>query len=60
MSMAPALWIVNFALIWTLNPSLAAKIPARWTPIPAKVALAVAESPTGQVPYSQYESSFPT
>lgn len=59
MSMAPPLWIVNFALIYTLNPSLAAKMPARWTPIPAKVALAIAESPNGQVPYSQYASSFP-
>ena len=59
MSMAPSLWIVNFALIYTLNPSLAAKMPARWTPIPAKVALAIAESPTGQVPFSEYASSFP-
>jgi len=60
MSMAPPLWIVNFALIYTLNPSLAAKMPASWTPIPANVALAIAESPTGQVPYSQYASSFPS
>ena len=60
MSMAPPLWIVNFALIYTLNPSLAAKMPAWWTPIPAKVALAIAESPTGQVPYSQYAASFPS
>jgi hypothetical protein len=59
MSMAPSLWIVNFSLIYTLNPSLAAKMPARWTPIPANVALAIAQSSTGQVPFSQYESSFP-
>jgi hypothetical protein len=59
MSMGPSLWIVNFALIYTLNPSLAAKMPARWTPIPANVAQAIAASPTGQVPFSQYESSFP-
>jgi hypothetical protein len=59
MSMGPSLWIVNFALIYTLNPSLAAKMPAQWTPIPAKVALAIAENPTGQVPFSKYESSFP-
>lgn len=59
MSMAPSIWVVNFALIYTLNPSLAAKMPARWTPIPAKVVLAIAESPTGQVPFSEYESSFP-
>ena len=59
MSMAPSIWIVNFALIYTLNPSLAAKMPARWTPIPADVASAIAASPAGQVPFSQYESSFP-
>ncbi len=59
MSMAPPLWIVNFALIYTLNPSLAAKMPARWTPIPANVAQAIAASPTGQVPFSEYQSSFP-
>jgi hypothetical protein len=57
MSMAPALWAVNFALIYTLNPKLAADMPARWTPIPANVALAIAESPNGQVPYSKYASS---
>lgn len=59
MSMAPPLWIVNFVLMYTVNPQMAAKMPAWWTPIPAKVALAIAESPTGQVPFSQYESSFP-
>ena len=59
MSMAPSIWIVNFSLIYTLNPSLAAKMPARWTPIPANVAQAIAASSGGQVPYSQYESSFP-
>jgi hypothetical protein len=59
MSMAPPLWLVNFALIYTLNPGLAAKMPAHWTPIPANVALAIAESPTGQVPYSDYRSALP-
>ncbi|MBS1880778.1 MAG: hypothetical protein JST31_14805 [Actinobacteria bacterium] len=59
MSMAPPLWIVNFALIYTLNPKLAAKMPAHWTPIPANVALAIAASPSGQVPYSEYRSSLP-
>jgi hypothetical protein len=59
MSMGPSLWIVNFALIYTLNPKLAAKMPAYWTPIPANVALAIAASPSGQVPYSEYRSSLP-
>ena len=58
MSMAPSIWIVNFALIYTLNPRLAAKMPAQVTPIPANVAQAIAASPTGQVPFSEYESSF--
>jgi hypothetical protein len=57
--MAPSIWIVNFALIYTLNPSLAAKMPVRWAPIPANVAQAIAASPTGQVPFSEYKSSFP-
>src|SRR5262249_18522790 len=59
MSMAPSIWIVNFALIYTLNPSLVAKMPASWTSIPANVSLAIASSEKGQVKYSDYESSFP-
>jgi len=54
MSMAPSIWIVNFALIYVLSPTLAAKMPARWTPIPPAVASAIAASSTGQVPYSDY------
>ena len=59
MSMAPSIWIVNFALIYTLNPGLAAKMPAQWTPIPGNVAQALEASPGGQVPFSEYQSSFP-
>jgi hypothetical protein len=59
MSMAPSIWIVNFVLVYTLNPKLAAKMPARWTPIPANVVQALTASSTGQVPFSEYESSFP-
>jgi hypothetical protein len=63
MSMGPALWIVNFALIWTLNPKLAQYMPARWAPLPPAVAsaLVAADSDTqhpGQVPYSEYASDF--
>ena len=57
LSMVPALWLVNFTLIYTLNPRLAAAMPAYWTPIPAAVADAILASPTGQVPYSEYKSS---
>jgi hypothetical protein len=59
MSMAPSIWIVNFVAVYTLNPKLAAYMPARWTPIPANVVQAVRASPTGRVPYGEYESSFP-
>ena len=59
MSMAPSIWIVNFVAVYTLNPKLAAFMPARWTPIPADVVQAIKASPMGQVPYSEYESSFP-
>jgi hypothetical protein len=59
MSMAPSIWIVNFALLYMLNPDVAAKMPAWWTPIPQDVAAAIEASSTGQVSYSDYESSFP-
>ena len=58
MSMAPSIWVVNFALLYTLNPALAAKMPAKWAPIPSTVADAILTSPTGQVPYSDYASAF--
>jgi hypothetical protein len=58
MSMAPAIWIVNFALIYVLNPKKAADMPARWAPIPQDVADAIEASPTGQVPYSDYRDAF--
>lgn len=57
MSMAPSIWIVNFALIYTLKPSLAAKMPARWAPIPRRVARALEASPTGQVPYARFAAA---
>jgi len=59
MSMGPALWFVTFLLLYILNPTLAADMPAHWAPIPTGVADALLASPTGQVPYSEYESSFP-
>ncbi|MDL9937224.1 hypothetical protein QSJ18_10760 [Gordonia sp. ABSL1-1] len=58
MSMAPPLWIVNFALIYIVKPSLAAQMPAYWAPIPSAVARASAASPTGQIPYLGVASYF--
>jgi hypothetical protein len=59
MSMAPSIWIINFAAVYALNPRLAAGMPARWTPIPGDVVQALEASPTGQVPFGQVRSSFP-
>jgi hypothetical protein len=56
MSMAPALWLTNFALLYTLKPEVAAHMPAYWTPIPRNVALAIHASPEGQVEYSRFAS----
>ena len=58
MSMAPSIWLVNFSLIYTLNPALAADMPAKWAPIPPPVANAIFGTSSGQVPYSDYESYF--
>ncbi|HEY1591179.1 MAG TPA: hypothetical protein VGF81_05255 [Solirubrobacteraceae bacterium] len=56
MSMVPSIWFVNFALLYTLKPALAAKMPAKWARIPSTVADAILASRTGQVPYSKYAS----
>lgn len=56
MSMVPPIWLVNFALLYVLKPSVAAEMPAFWAPIPTNVADAILASPTGQVPYSEYAS----
>jgi hypothetical protein len=58
MSMAPALWLTNFALLYTLKPSIAAQMPAYWTPIPTAVANAIQATRTGFVPYGPYASYF--
>ncbi len=57
MSMVPSIWLVNFSLLYTLNPALAAEMPANWAPIPSTVAEAILASPTGQVPFSDYVSA---
>lgn len=59
LSMAPPLWLVNFALLYILNPALAADMPAYWTPIPSDVATALQQSSNGQVPYSDVASELP-
>jgi len=58
MSMAPSLWLTNFALLYTPRPEVAAEMPAYWTPIPENVAHAIERSPIGRVRYSRFESEF--
>ena len=58
MSMIPSIWIVNFLLVYALNPREGAKFPAYWKPIPPAVASAIAASPTGQVPFADYQQYF--
>ncbi|WP_068275512.1 hypothetical protein [Aldersonia kunmingensis] len=58
MSMVPPIWIVNFALLYLLKPSLAAAMPAYWAPIPGPVVDAIKASPTGQVPYVDFAKYF--
>lgn len=57
MSMAPSIWLTNFALLYVLKPEIAAAMPAYWAPIPANVAGAILASPNGQVPYCAYAAS---
>jgi len=59
------LWNINFSLIDTLNPKLAANMPARWAPIPEPVADALMTAidpmtgqPSGQVPFDKFKSYF--
>lgn len=59
MAMAPSIWIVNFLLIYALNPDKAAQMPMYWSALPPAVADAILASPTGQVPYSDYMEYFP-
>ena len=56
MSMAPCIWLVNFALVYILNPTVAASMPRAWAPIPSNVADAILASPTGQVAYCDVAS----
>ena len=59
MSMVPSIWLVNFALLYILNPAVAAEMPAYWTPIPSNVASAIHDSTLGLVSYSQFAADLP-
>jgi len=59
MSMCPAIWMVNFYLLYILNPRLAALMPGWWEPIPQPVVDILQESTTGTVEYSKVKHYFP-
>ena len=58
LSMVSSIWEINFALIYVLNPKLAATMPAYWTGIPGRVVAALETSQCGEVPFSEYASYF--
>ena len=58
MSMCPAIWIVNFYLLYILNPSLAALMPGWWEPIPQPVVDILLQNTTGTVKYSEVKQYF--
>ena len=55
---APAMWILNFVLVYMLSPEAARFMPAYWAAIPEDVVSALEESENGQVPYSDYLQYF--
>jgi len=55
---APAMWILNYLLVYLLNPEAARFFPAYWASIPEEVVTAIQESDNGQVPYSEYMQYF--
>jgi sugar lactone lactonase YvrE len=59
MSMIPSIWLVNFILLYALNPNYAALMPANWAGIPSQVSAAIWAN-GGQVPYADFASMLPT
>ncbi|MEJ6511603.1 MAG: hypothetical protein QNL69_05435 [Acidimicrobiales bacterium] len=59
MSLVPPIYLVNFLLMYALNPDLAALMPRNWTGIPDQISAALWES-GGQVPYADYASLLPS
>jgi len=59
MSMIPSIWLVNFILLYALNPNYAALMPSNWAGIPSQVSTAIWAN-GGQVPYADFASMLPT
>jgi len=58
MSMIPSIWLVNFILLYALNPNYAALMPSNWAGIPSEVSAAIWAN-GGQVPYAAFASQLP-
>ena len=58
-SMIPSIWLVNFILLYALNPNYAALMPSNWAGIPSQVSTAIWAN-GGQVPYADFASMLPT
>jgi sugar lactone lactonase YvrE len=58
MSMIPSIWLVNFILLYALNPNYAALMPSNWAGLPSQISSALWAN-GGQVPYSDFASQLP-
>src|SRR5258705_4324042 len=56
-SLTPAIYLVNFLLLYMANPDLAAYLPAYKAPIPQPVVDCLEQNPTG-CPYADYHQYF--
>jgi sugar lactone lactonase YvrE len=59
MSLVPPIYLVNFLLMYALNPDLAALMPTNWTGVPDQISEALWAN-SGQVPYADYASLLPS
>lgn len=55
---APAMWNLNYLLVYALDPEAARYFPAYWESIPEEVVSAIQESPNGQVAYADFMDFF--
>jgi hypothetical protein len=56
-SLTPAIYLVNFLLLYMANPDIAAYMPAYKAPIPQPVVDCLEQNPTG-CPYADYRQYF--
>jgi len=56
-SLTPAIYLVNFLLVYMANPDIAAYMPAYKAPVPEPVVDCLEQNPTG-CPYADYRQYF--